>query len=444
MHRTPPTVKLEGALVRGQRTVSLHLEHEPFSTTTNTTAATNPTNPTNPNTIKDTQNKNINFCYGINGVETRTLNEKVNEEELGILISVSASKTHESIAKSYLALLRATMLHYGFEGRKATAGNLAFPFSPSDLQVISDQSGTVEYVTVCGTRDPSFIRQHVDILNQVQTYVAEMAGDSERPVKVRCIPCGLKGQPRLHVREKIEKIESEIEKMESDSEKQQEREIKNTSKNQNKPWLQQQPWMTNKLVHLMKKQKKLFDKAKKSKKEIDWSTYRKFKKTTLVKIKQTEADYNYKLYMNKQKETETTSSNKMMGNTEGDNDTWLCNGGQAADFTVHHLIEMNQELLTNLFPITILNNDKNVTSQQVTPQLIEWGEELYGDIQTPASAVSKWNDSKKPIGTKEVNETLGDLAQVVRSKNAGVNEITFDCIFVDALNYENAKSKCYN
>ena len=133
-----------------------------------------------------------------------------------------------------------------------------------------------------------------------------------------------------------------------------------------------------------------------------------------------------------------------MGNTEGNNDTWLCNGGQAADFTVHHLIEMNQELLTDLFPITILNNDKNVTSQQVTPQLIEWGQELYGDIQTPASAVSKWNDSKKPIGTKEVNETLGDLAQVVRSKNAGVNEITFDCIFVDELNYENAKSKCYN
>jgi len=26
------------------------------------------------------------------------------------------------------------MLHFGYEGRISTAGNLAFPFSPSDLQ----------------------------------------------------------------------------------------------------------------------------------------------------------------------------------------------------------------------------------------------------------------------------------------------------------------------
>ena len=25
------------------------------------------------------------------------------------------------------------MLHYGYEGRRATAGNLAFPYSPSDF-----------------------------------------------------------------------------------------------------------------------------------------------------------------------------------------------------------------------------------------------------------------------------------------------------------------------
>jgi len=26
------------------------------------------------------------------------------------------------------------MLHYGYEGRKSTAGNLAFPFAPSDVE----------------------------------------------------------------------------------------------------------------------------------------------------------------------------------------------------------------------------------------------------------------------------------------------------------------------
>ena len=30
---------------------------------------------------------------------------------------------------------RSTMLHYGYEGRVSTAGNLAFPFSPSDFGV---------------------------------------------------------------------------------------------------------------------------------------------------------------------------------------------------------------------------------------------------------------------------------------------------------------------
>jgi hypothetical protein len=28
---------------------------------------------------------------------------------------------------------RSTMLHYGYPGRKSTAGNLAFPYSPSDI-----------------------------------------------------------------------------------------------------------------------------------------------------------------------------------------------------------------------------------------------------------------------------------------------------------------------
>ena len=40
----------------------------------------------------------------------------------------------QETASALLALLRSTMLHCPFEGRKTTAGNLAFPFSPSDLE----------------------------------------------------------------------------------------------------------------------------------------------------------------------------------------------------------------------------------------------------------------------------------------------------------------------
>ncbi|MDH4041136.1 MAG: 3-methylaspartate ammonia-lyase, partial [Gammaproteobacteria bacterium] len=32
------------------------------------------------------------------------------------------------------SLTRSTLLHFGYRGRMATAGNLAFPFSPSDLR----------------------------------------------------------------------------------------------------------------------------------------------------------------------------------------------------------------------------------------------------------------------------------------------------------------------
>lgn len=39
----------------------------------------------------------------------------------------------QELADSICATLRSTYLHYGYEGRKSTAGNLAFPFAPSDI-----------------------------------------------------------------------------------------------------------------------------------------------------------------------------------------------------------------------------------------------------------------------------------------------------------------------
>ena len=55
------------------------------------------------------------------------------ESSLGIVIDV-VGKTQE-IADTVCALARSRMLHCDYEGRKATAGNLAFPFSPSDITV---------------------------------------------------------------------------------------------------------------------------------------------------------------------------------------------------------------------------------------------------------------------------------------------------------------------
>ncbi len=52
--------------------------------------------------------------------------------ELGIIIEAVAP-TQER-ANTICGFARSTMLHFGYPGRKSTAGNLAFPFSPSDFK----------------------------------------------------------------------------------------------------------------------------------------------------------------------------------------------------------------------------------------------------------------------------------------------------------------------
>ena len=60
-------------------------------------------------------------------------NNAVSSHEIGIVIDVVADTQEHSAAACSVA--RSTLLHYGYPGRIATAGNLAFPFSPSDIKV---------------------------------------------------------------------------------------------------------------------------------------------------------------------------------------------------------------------------------------------------------------------------------------------------------------------
>ena len=84
---------------------------------------------------KDVKNGQIYFhVYGKNGVmgELEPVKRTLSHE-LGLVIE-TIGKTQEE-ADSLLALTRSALLHYGYEGRIATAGNLAFPFSPSDISM---------------------------------------------------------------------------------------------------------------------------------------------------------------------------------------------------------------------------------------------------------------------------------------------------------------------
>jgi hypothetical protein len=52
--------------------------------------------------------------------------------ELGIVIEAVAGS--QELANTICAFARSTMLHHGYPGRISTAGNLAFPYSPSDFK----------------------------------------------------------------------------------------------------------------------------------------------------------------------------------------------------------------------------------------------------------------------------------------------------------------------
>lgn len=77
----------------------------------------------------------LNFnVYGKNGVSL--LPEKQSSQqsyELAIVIEAIAETEDE--ANAICGFARSTALHFGYEGRIATAGNLAFPFSPSDAKM---------------------------------------------------------------------------------------------------------------------------------------------------------------------------------------------------------------------------------------------------------------------------------------------------------------------
>ena len=72
--------------------------------------------------------------YGKDGVMGPLEPHPVAEgHELAILIAATAPS--QADADSLCSLMRSTLLHQGYPGRIATAGNLAFPFSPSDLKM---------------------------------------------------------------------------------------------------------------------------------------------------------------------------------------------------------------------------------------------------------------------------------------------------------------------
>ncbi|MDM0104062.1 DUF4387 family protein [Variovorax sp. J22R24] len=95
------------------------------------------------------------LVYGRNGVQARAVEGE--ERELGIIVETTA-KTPEA-AETLASLLTHYLIHYGYPGRKATAGNIAYPLSPN-LVSFRREDGLYGAIVPSGTRDPVFFANY--------------------------------------------------------------------------------------------------------------------------------------------------------------------------------------------------------------------------------------------------------------------------------------------
>lgn len=128
------TVKLEGVKKTGFRTVTIAGCRDPVMIKEIDRVIEIVEERTRDNFTDVDCDYSLNFkVYGKNGVMGALEPVRnVTTHELGIVIEV-IGKTQET-ADTVCGFARSTMLHCSYPGRKATAGNLAFPFSPSEFR----------------------------------------------------------------------------------------------------------------------------------------------------------------------------------------------------------------------------------------------------------------------------------------------------------------------
>jgi hypothetical protein len=129
----PPSIKLEGVKLRGYRTITIAGMTDPRLLAAVDQVEARVRDDVARLTAHDMKagEYELNFIYyGRNGVRVEQREPRL-AHEIGMVIEAIAPT--QELANMALSLARSSFLHGYFKGRKATAGNLAFPFSPSDL-----------------------------------------------------------------------------------------------------------------------------------------------------------------------------------------------------------------------------------------------------------------------------------------------------------------------
>ncbi len=128
------TVKLEGARRIGYRTVSIAGTRDPVMIAAIDEIIAGVKERVADNFREKQWQYHLRFnIYGRDGVmgSLEPNPSTAGVHELGIIIEATAPTQKQ--ADTICSFARSTMLHYGYQGRRATAGNLAFPYSPSDF-----------------------------------------------------------------------------------------------------------------------------------------------------------------------------------------------------------------------------------------------------------------------------------------------------------------------
>ena len=129
------TIKLEGASLRGWRSFTIAGIRDPIaiSQLPSIEAGVREAVAKNLGGMLDESQYTLRFLrYGLDAVMGELEDTTGPPHEVGLLIEAIAPS--QELADTALSLARSTALHQHFPGRKTTAGNLAFPFSPSDFQ----------------------------------------------------------------------------------------------------------------------------------------------------------------------------------------------------------------------------------------------------------------------------------------------------------------------
>lgn len=129
-------VKLEGVRLKGYRTISPAATHDPVMIS-QIDDITQKVRERVEDNFRHAGMTDIHLdfkVYGKKGVMNmfpKTPDSASDE----LMIIIEAVAPTQAQADTICGFARSTLLHYGYEGRISTAGNLAFPFSPSDCQM---------------------------------------------------------------------------------------------------------------------------------------------------------------------------------------------------------------------------------------------------------------------------------------------------------------------